>query len=84
MEVIISNKDFFYFSAFLRFPKKQGIKLVEVYLNFEMSQVIIVHPGSTVGLIPTPVSMRDFVCQSIYQSVGPSVHPRGKVEKQAV
>ena len=30
--------------------KLRGIELIEVYLNFEMSQVMIVHPGSTVSL----------------------------------
>ena len=34
----------------MHFSQKQGIELVEVYLNFEMSQVMIVHPGSTVSL----------------------------------
>ena len=69
---------------FLHFSQKQGIKLVEVYLNIEMSQVMIVHPGSTVSLISTLDAMRGFVHQSIHLSVGPSVRPSEKVEKQAV
>ena len=43
-------ESFFIFRYFSRFPKKRGIELVEVYLNFEMSKVVIVHPGSIVFL----------------------------------
>ena len=40
-----------------------------------MSQVMIVHPGSTVSLISTLDAMRGFVRQSIHWSVGPSIRP---------
>ena len=40
-------KSLFIFSHFPHFLQKGGNELVEVYLNFEMSQVMIVHPGST-------------------------------------
>ena len=43
-------ESFFIFSHFSHFSLKPGIELVEVYLNFEMSQVMTVHPGSTVSL----------------------------------